>query len=604
MMKKVEDDAYTIHTGGPKDRAQLVDLECKNCGGTLELVDRTHAVCPYCGQRYLIDEAKGTIIDIHVDYGDNAEVKSTLNETKRVLFAFLGVVVLVTLVIFGFNIAARKSVFSSSDTDIPVDEHGELLAIFCKDVFGKEIKEITEEEFASIRYIKCGYVREDGEDFNAIWYSYTDYQDCADEEEFQETVQRWYYRTKQVSWPSDYTKFTGLTRIDTTDAVWLSLLHFSPDCKISYVETDNNIDTVNDILNPEYIKVLHIGIMGHSLEGIGAYKALEELVIDTNQPNQEMDISGIESCQSLKSLHLRCADTYKGLAHLGELPALTSLYINNVPLSDCTFLKDLPQLEELSIYTGADPDLSLLAALTGLKRLYLLDTEYISREGIHVLAGLEGLGELKIAINDTGCIEALAGLTGLKALDLHMALHEYADYKQVPVDVSALAALENLERIQMDNFYMGEIVGLEGILNLPSLKSFWLGRGVASETEPLFDVEALAENPSVEELHLQHCHPKDAETGEAIDFAFLTRYPNVKALYLDDCELTDVAFLEELKNLRIVSLQENGIDSADLKVLSSLKKLELVCVEEALAVGLALGEDVDVYTDPYYMLDR
>ena len=43
-----------------------------------------------------------------------------------------------------------------------------------------------------------GYQREGGESFNAIWYSYTDYQDCASEEAFQDTVQRWYYRTKQV----------------------------------------------------------------------------------------------------------------------------------------------------------------------------------------------------------------------------------------------------------------------------------------------------------------------------------------------------------------------------------------------------------------------
>ena len=603
-MKKVEDDSYTIHTGGPKDKAQLVDLECRNCGGTLELVDRTHAVCPYCGQKYLIDEARGTVVEIHVDYGDNAEVKSTLAETKRILFIFLGVVVLITLVIFGFNIAARKSVFSSSDTDIPVDENGELLAIFCKDVFGKEIKDITPEEFASIRYIKCGYVRQGGESFNAIWYSYTDYQDCASEEAFQDTVQRWYYRTKQVSWPSDYTKFTGLTRIDTTDAVWLSLLHFSPDCKISYVETDNNIDTVNDILIPEYIKVLHIGIMGHSLEGIGAYTALEELSIDTNQLNQEMDLTGIEACQSLKRLHLRCADTYKGLEKLGELSQLESLYIDHVRLADSGFLKKLSGLKELSIYTGEEPDLSPLLSLSGLERLAFLDSEYISQEGIQVLASLEGLKELKIAVNDVGCIEAVAGLTNLRALDLHMALHEYADYKQVPVDVSPLAALEHLERIQMDNFYMGEFTGLEPILNLPSLKAFWLGRGVASEAQPLLNVEALAENPAIEELHFQHCYPKDAATGEPLDFGFLTCYPNVKALYLDDCDLTDFSFLEELGNLRTVSLQENDLGREDLKVLSVLKKLEMVCVEESLAEGLALGEDVEVYTDPYYLLDR
>ena len=53
-----------------------------------------------------------------------------------------------------------------------------------------------------------------------------------------------------------------------------------------------------------------------------------------------------------------------------------------------------------------------------------------------------------------------------------------------------------------------------------------------------------------------------------------------------------------------MSLQENEIGSEDLKVLSSLKKLEMVCVEESLAEGLELGEDVEVYTDPYYLLDR
>ena len=89
-----------------------------------------------------------------------------------------------------------------------------------------------------------------------------------------------------------------------------------------------------------------------------------------------------------------------------------------------------------------------------------------------------------------------------------------------------------------------------------------------------------------------------------LDFGFLTRYPNVKALYLDDCDLTDTSFLGELGNLRILSLQENEIGSEDLKVLSSLKKLEMVCVEESLAEGLELGEDVEVYTDPYYLLDR
>ncbi len=58
-MKKKEEDSYTIHTSVGNETAALVKMECKNCGASLELTDPTHAVCPFCGQKYLIDEAKG-----------------------------------------------------------------------------------------------------------------------------------------------------------------------------------------------------------------------------------------------------------------------------------------------------------------------------------------------------------------------------------------------------------------------------------------------------------------------------------------------------------------------------------------------------------------
>ena len=60
-------EGYVIRTSNIKERAELLELQCRNCGGFLELTDRTHAVCPYCGQRYLIDEAKGTVINVQVD---------------------------------------------------------------------------------------------------------------------------------------------------------------------------------------------------------------------------------------------------------------------------------------------------------------------------------------------------------------------------------------------------------------------------------------------------------------------------------------------------------------------------------------------------------
>ena len=44
--------------------------------------------------------------------------------------------------------------------------------------------------------------------------------------------------------------FQGLTRIDNTDAVWLSLVKFHPECRISCVCTDDRLDTVAGVVNP------------------------------------------------------------------------------------------------------------------------------------------------------------------------------------------------------------------------------------------------------------------------------------------------------------------------------------------------------------------
>lgn len=586
-----DQEPYVIRTSNQNEKAELLRLECTNCGASLELTDKTHAFCPYCGQKYLIDEARGTVINIQVDYSGNDEMYEAVSSTKKVLIVFLIVASLIALIIFGFNIAARKSVFSRSDEDIPVDANGQLLVIFCKDIFGKEYEDITEEELASIRYIRCAYEREGSESFNMISYSFTDYQDCGSEEEFQDTVKTWTYRTKRVSWPSDYTMFTGLTRIDTTDAVWLSLLKFSPDSKINYVDTDDRLDTISNVLNPENIRVLHIGIMGTNLEGIGQYKNLEELDVDTNLTNASVDISGIEQCRKLKRLRLRCGKTYEGLSGLKELPELRSLYIDNVMLEDCTFLKELPGLEELSVYTGEDASLSILDSLPNLKRVYFLDQEYILPGEI---GRLEGVEELSIAIKEKEALEEIAALSTLSSLRLHMSIHEY----QVPLDVSALGRLEGLEKLWIDNFWGGEITGVEPILRLPKLTVFWLGRKGTSEVELLLDEEALEDNPAIGELGFWGCFPKSAgEETEELDFSFLGHFPGVKRLYLDDCDLTDISFAADLTDLRVCSLQGNQI--GDLTPLLECRKLEKISVDKESASGVRFPEDVMVNVETF-----
>ncbi len=584
------DDQYTIRTRSYNEKPELMGLECKKCGGVLELTDRTHAVCPYCGQRYLIDEAKGTVINIQVDYTGDNEMRRAVNSARNALLIFLAVAAVLAVIILGFNIAAKKSVFSTSDSDIPVDANGQLLVIFFQDIFGKDYKDIGAEELESIRYIRCFYEREGGENFNAIAYSFTDYRDCDSEEEFFETVKKWTYRMKSVSWPSDFTMLTGLTRIDNRDGVWMSLQSFAPDNQITCVDTDDRLDTVASLLNPEQIQVLHIGIMGNNLKDIGLFPNLVELEMDTNMSGKTVDLTGLGQCRKLKRLKLRCGDTYTGLESLGELHDLESLFIDKVELGDCRFLENLTSLRELSIYTGKEPDLSLLEKLPGLRSVHFLDTEYIPAGEMRKLEDVE---ELTVAVNDVEALEAVSALEDLQVLKLHMSVKEYG----VPTDVSCLAGLSGLKKLYLDNFWDSELTGLEGILSLPDLKVFRYGKRMSSDTRIFMTPDLLTDNPALEEVGFLNCFPRDQDTGEDLDFGFLAHYPNVKRLYLDGCELTDISFVSQMEDLRQCSLQDNDIE--DLSPLTGCRKLELVSADREAAAGVRFSSDVEVNTESY-----
>ncbi len=582
-----EDDSYTIKTSAFNEKPELMGLECRNCGGVLELTDRTHAVCPYCGQKYLIDEAKGTVINIQVDYSGNNEMRQAVNSARNALIIFLSVAAVLVVIILGFNIAAKKSVFSSSDSDLP---GGQLLQLFFTDIFGKEYKDITAQELAGIRYIKCSYENEKGESFNSIAYSFTDYKDCESEEEFQDTIETWTYRTKQVTWPSDYTMLTGLTRIDTTDSVWMSMRTFSPDNHITCVDTDDRLDTVASLLNPEQIEVLHIGTMGNNLDDIGQFKNLTELEVDTNISSRAVDLTGLGECGKLKRLRLRCGESYTGLEGLEKLSGLESLSIDKVELGDCTFLENMPLLRELSVYTGEDPDLSVLEKLPNLRKVDFLDSNYIPVEELAKLGQLE---ELTIAVNEAESLSVLAAMESLRYLDLHMSINEY----QVPVDVSPLAGLVNLEYLYMDNFWGSDIIGIEPVLQLPVLKVFRWGDRFSTESSIFINPILVTDNQALEEIGFLNCIPRDLETGEELGFAFLSCYPGVKRLYLDGCELTDISFVADLQDLRRCSLQDNKI--SDLSPLTACKKLELISVDAQAAAGTRFPGDVTVNTESY-----
>lgn len=597
-MKNQIEENYTIHTSVDNESAELVKMACTNCGASLTIVDKTHAKCPFCGQTYLIDEAKGIVVNVNVDYGNSAEVRQSVKKTQRLIIGFFIAAVVVTAIILAFNIAANKSVFSSSDSDAPVQENGNLLVIFCKDIFQKEYRDITPEEFGSIRYIRYTYQRDGNSDdhYHVVYYSFTNYEDCESEEEFLDTVSMWTYEDSKASWPSDFTMLTGLTRIDTTNSLWMSLINFSENCKISYVTTDDNLETVSSRVNPEYVKVLDLGTFSNNLNGLEQYKNLEVLKAQNTHLYNTTDLSGIGQCSKLRQLELNCADAYEGAEEIAELSELTSLSMNGVLLPECEFLKEMPQLEELTMDVGEDADLSILSYLPNLKKLDTGNDDIVSAKQLLVLSNLE---DLTVSVDTLENIALLAELKKLKSLHLDTSYWEVDEnYDEVPIDISIFSQLPELEYFYISRFSGGGFCGVESILNLPALKCFGVSVSALKEDFNL-NREELIENSSLETFYLENVCACDSLTGEEGGFEFLSNYPNLKELWLQDCDLADISFASGLKNLERCHFEKNEI--TDYSPLKECKKLEYLCVGlDSSEVRPDVAEDVQVDWDLHF----
>ena len=99
---------------------KLYKLSCPNCNGNLEIKFDKHSeiYCPYCGQKFLVNEGKQEInINIRKKtehtrrYVDEAEVIKAKDEYNKSKFAFLVVVVYVIFAVlasFGLKIDSKN----------------------------------------------------------------------------------------------------------------------------------------------------------------------------------------------------------------------------------------------------------------------------------------------------------------------------------------------------------------------------------------------------------------------------------------------------------------------------------------------------------------
>lgn len=437
-------------------------------------------------------------------------------------------------------------------------------------IFGKNASEVTREELDTIQYIELSgawvndqvvfrYSTEDYRDYKPDTWDgvpeYNEYVPFSYTEEFKDT-----FRTVTVQFLDsnasvvyeDLDNFKNVRGLCLTNYTSVNLSKMP---NLSMIICNNtNISTLLKAGVPvDQIEVLHAYYV--DLAGIEEFTALKRLYLENNKFEQ---MEEVVNCESLEELYCIDLKDDKSFEILSKMPNLKLLYIDG--LSDA--LKDL----------------SVLAQLTSLESLTIVDTEIMK---VDFLKELENLKVLRLA--DNGKLEdlsVLGELTNLEylELDVNAANGGQPDYQSV-------GKLKNLRKLLLNTVYE-----LDFLYELEQLEELEIDLTFYNNL-----LEPIRQMKNLESLSLLSCHSQYKD-----GFACLRELPQLKYLRIEDMEFDEpVDGLFALENLE--ELHIHGCDiyvaPASVKVSDSLKVLELTSTDFRVMPGS--GEYVYVgYDDP------
>ena len=106
-MNKQGLQADVIETTIYNEKPELRKLECNSCGGNLDIVDNTHAVCPHCGRNYEINHAENVKIDVNVDLEGREQTQSMVTKAVIVMGIVIAVVAVIAISVIAYNVKMR-----------------------------------------------------------------------------------------------------------------------------------------------------------------------------------------------------------------------------------------------------------------------------------------------------------------------------------------------------------------------------------------------------------------------------------------------------------------------------------------------------------------
>lgn len=592
---------------------QLVELECKNCGGQLNRITEDMAKCPHCGAEYIIDDG--------VTQQTTYVFKETPKDDGNPMIALAILAPILLLLIFAIVTVANQGGGSHTskvqeNVENTIKETGlcsELFQTFVKEIYQISYDKVTAEQMRAVTHFDLYW----SNGCNVVEYALSDGEVHKLELDASLSVST-----------ADLNYFTGLKSL-YIQGYGLSKGDIDDLLQLTEIGAGNSPAELAEIIpKPENIREMECYRV-EALTGVDVFTSLERLYLSDNDLT---DITALGALTSLKELTIENGDKIADFGVLYSLSDLEYLLIQSELLKDISFVKDMKKLQDLTIKDSIVIDVSALEDLTSLTRL-----ELTNNSEIQDFASLSSLVALDTLVLDLGSVDSMPSVEQwqeLTSLSVRGA-EDIGFLESLPNLINltlsgcnctkdeVFGELQKLQSLRINGMY-GELEDLKVLTNMQELRILDINSmTLYGNVEYLFGI------PNLEELNFNDCSFEldfanipdngnlkrlymnqlslwtniqvqyegaftylDYDTVAMEDnISFLNHFPNLEELYVRGNKLTNVEFATSLKKLKKMDISDNYI--TDLRPLGTLTELEIVwCQGNAIAQGNSLGGEV------------
>ena len=278
-----------------------------------------------------------------------------------------------------------------------------------------------------------------------------------------------------------------------------------------------------------------------SLSGIEAFSDLVELRLAV----ESLDVTPLAALLELETLEVTGAGSASGLQALEVLTSLTRLRLEDLGISNISFIDSLRRLESLELNRNRIEVLAALDSLTRLRHLSLWDNAV---SDLGDLAGLTSLESIDIGENRISRLDEISSLTELRNIN--------ARGNRIR-DLESVGGMPSLRYLAVSRNRLDFLDGIEGARSLRSIDF--------SDNDFIADLSPLSQLIELEEILFGN--------NEVQDLRPLAGLTNLRRLDGPRNLLETLSGLEGLPNLSDIYLRENDID--DVSALAGVPVTDL-----------------------------